>query len=94
MYFSLKAGAMAESELEKIAAVGGVGRHDEMAGGSENRERDQRQQHRVKPGHDRRARDPGIAEHLRDVHRRERHPRDDVAHRPGAAERAKAREKL
>jgi hypothetical protein len=84
---------MVESELENRCG-GGIGRHHEMAGGAEGRERDQRQQHRVETGDHRRARDPGIAEHLRDIHRRQRHPRDDIAHRPGAAERPQAREQI
>jgi hypothetical protein len=70
-----------------------IGSDDEMAGGAKRRERNKRQQHCVKPGDDRRARDPGIAEHLRDVHRRERDPRQGVAHRPAAAERPKALKK-
>jgi hypothetical protein len=63
-----------------------------MAGGTEDRKRDERQQHGVKPSDDRRASDPGIAEDLRDVHRRESHASLDVAPRLGAAERPKARE--
>ena len=60
--------------------------HDEMAGRTEHRERDQRQQHGVKSSDQGRAGDARITQHLRDIHRRKGHTRENVAHRRFAVE--------
>ena len=71
-----------------------VGRHDQVPRRSEDRERHRRQHQRVKAGDDRRTGDPRVAQHLRNVHRREHHACDGVAERspelPGSACRRRA----
>ena len=62
-----------------------IRRHDEMARRAEDGERDEGQKNRIEPGDDRRCGDPGIAEDLRNVHRRERQPGEGVAAAPRAA---------
>ena len=52
-----------------------------MAGRTEDGERNERQQHGVKPGDHGHAGDAGIAEHLRDVHRRQDHARQNITRR-------------
>ena len=64
-----------------------------MAGRPEDRERNERQQHGVKPSDHGRASDASITQHLRDVHRRKGHTRQSVAQRPATVERPQAPEK-
>ena len=64
---------------------GGVGGDHQVARRSEERERDDRQEHGVKAGHDRRPRDARVAQHLRDVHRSECDAGEHVAQHTGAA---------
>ena len=90
MYLSLAGFAMGDSALENIAAVAEFRRYDKVARGAKDGESDERQQHRVKAGDDRRAGDPGVAENLRNVHRGERHARQGIAASLAGPERTKA----
>ena len=56
-----------------------IRRDNEMTRRPEDREGDERQKDRVEAGHDRRSGDARIAEDLRNVHRRQRHPGEGVA---------------
>ena len=77
---------------EQDGCGGGVGRHDQVAGRPEDRECDERQQHGVEAGDDGHPGDAGVAEHLRDVHRREDHARQRVACHAAGCDGPKARE--
>ena len=58
-----------------------IGRDHQMARRAEDGESDEGQENGVKAGDDRRAGDAGVAEHLRNVHRGERHAGEGVAQR-------------
>ena len=73
MYFALRDRRHARERAGKDRGGRGVRRHDQMARRAEQGEADQRQQHGIEAGDDRRAGDARVAEHLRDVHRGERH---------------------
>ena len=90
MYFSLAGVAMWDSELEKMAAVAESAATTRWREEPKTRERNQRQQHGVESGDDGRAGDAGVAEHLRDVHRRERHARQSIAPSLAGLKRPKA----
>ena len=57
-----------------------------MAGGPEDGETDQRQEHGVEAGDGRRAGNPGVPEDLRDVHRGQRDAGERVADGAAASE--------
>jgi len=80
---------MRESELENIAAVAESAATTRWREEAEDREGDQRQQNRVEAGDDGGAGDAGVAEDLRNVHRRERHARESVLQRRARLERKK-----
>src|SRR5208283_3606614 len=67
----------------------GIGRHDKMTRGAEQREGDERQQNRVEAGDNGRAGDAGVAENLRNVHRGQRQARESVLQRLARPERKK-----
>jgi hypothetical protein len=92
MYFSLAGSAMCESEPEKIAAVAESAATTKWRGTKDSKSH-QRQQYGVKSGDYGRSRDAGIAQHLRDIHRRESHAGHSIAHRAAAAEGPKAAKK-
>ena len=71
-----------------------IGRHHQVARRAEGRERHQRQQQRVEPGDHRRAGDPRVAQHLRDVHRRQGEAGQRVAQRPGTGDRSQRGEQV
>ena len=73
-----------------MAAVAEFRGHHQMAGGAKDRERSERQQHGIEPSDHRCAGDAGVAEHLRDVHRREGNACQGIAHRLAATERPDA----
>ena len=81
---------MWDSELEKMAAVAESAATTKWREEPKIAKADERQQHGIEAGDDRRACDAGVAEHLRDVHRRERHARQRVARRLTGPERPKA----
>ncbi len=72
---------------------GGVGGDDQVPRRPEQREGDRRQQQRVETRDHRHSGDPRIAHHLRDVHRRQRQPRQCVAPRLAAMQRTQPLEK-
>jgi hypothetical protein len=90
MYFSLAGSAMCESEPEKIAAVAQSAATTKWREEPKTAKSHQRQQYGVKSGDYGRSRDAGIAQHLRDIHRRESHAGHSIAHRAAAAEGPKA----
>ena len=57
----------------------GIGCHDKMSRGTEDRERKGWQQHRVKSGNHGHARNPCVAEYLGDIHRCKGQAREYVA---------------
>ncbi len=59
----------ARKRARKDRRGGRVGRHDQMARRAEQGEADERQEHGVEAGDDRRAGDARVAQHLGDVHR-------------------------
>ena len=67
--------------------------HHEMTRGAENRERQRREEQRIEARDHRHAGNARIAQYLGNVHRRKRHARNGIAHRPTAAERPQAPEK-
>ena len=71
---------------------GRIRRDHQVARRTEEGEGDERQKNGVKPGDDRRAGDSGVAEHLRNVHRGERHAGERVAQRLARPDRKDAAE--
>jgi hypothetical protein len=93
MYFALAGSAICESDPEKIAAVAESAATTKWREETKDRKRHQRQQHGVKSGDHGGSRDAGIAQHLRDIHRREGHAGHGIAHGAAAAEGPKAAKK-